>query len=110
MVAMKAGETGLALRAKQALAVYGATSSGLQALGSFVFPGLGWGGTSETWGSFQAGWMGVSPRDFPYEQVNGYNSSVVMACVNAIVAGFKWLSPYARIQGLSADGTKVRPP
>lgn len=105
MVAMKAEETGLALRAKQALAVYGSTQSGLQALGSFVFPGLGWGGTSETWGSFQAGWMGISPRDFPYRNINAYNSSVVMACVNAITAALKMAKP--RVYKTGADGTKV---
>jgi HK97 family phage portal protein len=97
---------GIALRAKYALETYNSTGSGLQALTSFVFPGLGleggWGGNSA------AGWFGLAPRDFPYEQVNGYNSSVVMACVNAIVAGFKQAP--TRVYRTTAEGTKVELP
>jgi HK97 family phage portal protein len=96
--------TGIALRAKQALEVFGATNSGLAALGSFVFPGLGWGG--ETYGgNFAAGWLSVEPRDFPYRHINAYNSSVVMACINAITAGLKQAP--IRVYRMSADGTKV---
>lgn len=96
---------GMALRAKQALEVYSSTGSGLQALGSFMFPGLG----IEGWGgSYAGGWLSVAPRDFPYENVNAYNSSVVMACVNAIVAGFKQAPP--RVFKANDEGVKTALP
>jgi HK97 family phage portal protein len=104
--------TGLAARAKAAIDVYGSTGSGLQALTSFVFPALGMSSGGGFWGlgdgRIESGYAGIEPRDFPYENVNAYNSSVVMACINAIIAGFKQAPP--KVFKRQTDGTKVELP
>lgn len=108
----KARPTGLARRAQNAVEVYGSTGSGLAALTSFVFPSMGMDGGGSFWnidGRTEGGYLSVEPRDFPYtENVNAYNSSVVMACVNAIVAGFKQAPP--RIYKTGVDGVKIALP
>lgn len=79
----------VSLRAKKALEVYGNTGSGMSALNEFVFPSIG--------GNFGAssgfGWVSVTPRDFNYQNVNGYNSSIVMGCINWIIGAFREAVP-----------------
>lgn len=81
----------VAMRAKLAIETFLATGSGLTALNSFVFP------TNTIMGGgyydINAGWLSVAPRKFPYQNVNGYNSSIVMACINWIGRAFMEANP-----------------
>ncbi len=80
----------MSLRAKLAIESFVANGSGLRSLGEFIFP-------TNTFinGSYDlnAGWLSVEPRKFPYQNVNGYNSSIVMACVNWISRAFMEANP-----------------
>jgi HK97 family phage portal protein len=77
-------------RAKYAIESYLATGRGLQSLGEFIFPT-----NSFINGSYDlnAGWLSVEPRNYPYQNVNGYNSSIVMACINWISRAFMEAEP-----------------
>jgi HK97 family phage portal protein len=86
-------------RAKLAIETFLATGSGLSAISSFIFPTNAFiNGVYD----LDAGWLSVAPRQFPYQNVNGYNSSIVMACINWISRAFMEATPmvYKRL----ADG------
>lgn len=74
------------IRAKLAIETFLNTGRALTALNQFVFPTNVWGSTGH-W-SLDAGYVSVEQRNFPYHNVNGYNSSVVMACINWISQAF----------------------
>lgn len=80
----------VSVRAKLAIDAFISTGSGLAALNSFVFPTLNF---IDGHYDLNAGWLSVAPRKFPYGNVNGYNSSIVMACINWISRAFSEASP-----------------
>jgi HK97 family phage portal protein len=100
----------LAVRAKQALQVYTDTGQGLRALSTFMFPGIGsaWGANGTDWsggGSWGSNWVGVSDTNsYNYNNVNAYNSSIVMACLNWISTAFRAAKP--SVYKIKGDGTK----
>lgn len=101
---------GLAVRARKAIETYVDTGRGLRALTTFVFPGIGW-GSGSSWGSgvsWGDGWVGMNGNSgderFNYDNVNAYNSSIVMACINWITTAFRAAKPV--VFQLKADGTK----
>lgn len=98
---------GLALRSKRAIQQFVNTGSGLQALASFIFP-AGFMGMGINSGSWLGGWSSIEPRDFPYENVNAFNSSIVMACHNWISGAFKEAKPL--VYRLKDDGTEQELP
>lgn len=95
---------GLALRSKIAISTYLSSGSGLQALTSFVFPSSYFGQNGLGISNFFSGFSSIEPRDFPYQNVNAYNSSVVMACHNWISGAFKEAKP--TVYRMKDDGTK----
>lgn len=99
------GKISLAERAKFAIEAFADTGRGLAALNQFVFP------TNNLLGGYydiNAGWLSVAPRKFPYSQVNGYNSSIVMACINWISRGFREAIPM--VYKLNDEGDRVALP
>lgn len=88
-------------RAKLAIERYLATGSGLGALSEFVFPTNTF---VNGYYDINAGWLSVAPRKFPYQNVNGYNSSIVMACINFISRAYLEAEPM--VYKLGEDGEK----
>lgn len=77
-------------RAKFAIETYLSTGSGLTALNQFIFPSSPF---PNGYYDVHAGWLSTAPRTFPYQNVNGYNSSIVMACINFITRAFREAIP-----------------
>lgn len=85
-------------RSKAALEAFGYTNNALTAFNTFIFPnswthngGVWNGGGGADWGG--TGWLSLAPRDFKYQNINTYNSSIVMACLNWIVSAYKEATP-----------------
>lgn len=80
----------VSVRAKLAIEAFVNTGRGLAALNQFIFP------TNTFLGGhydLNAGWLSVAPRQYPYSNINGYNSSIVMACINWITRAFREAIP-----------------
>lgn len=82
----------VSVRAKRAIETFFSTGGkGIAALNEFIFPS----NTMLDGGYYDlnAGWVSVAPRSFPYSNVNAYNSSIVMGCVNWISRAFREANP-----------------
>lgn len=100
----------LSVRAKFAVETFLATGNGLTAMNAFVFPtAFMIGGRYDTNAGWLTGETGGSPHQLAlYRNVNAYNSSIVMACINWTTNAFREATP--TVYKLSPDGDKLALP